>query len=486
MELTSSANAPDLSAAAVLQLPPPTRFSWAHWVREGLRASVLLAPRIGGGQPAPWQLLVLVALRSLIDLALARLEVPGPAYFYLRGWLITWWSTAILLFIVWWILSPASASRARADQPHGVAAWFGLWMVASLPVGAVSMAMAVARARDLLPQVLLASTWQAWALYVALWSWSLAVALRLARRFGASRQGLVVLLLGLLAMGAVSEWQVQDRPWYPERAAAEEEAPKLALSQQAFEAQQAVWRQAVDALAPERAGVGDVYGLVFAPYADEDVFLRESSLVAKLLADRFDAQGRVLHLVNHVSTVQSHPWATPLNLERAIAALAARMDLEQDVLVIYLTSHGASDFKLAAQHWPLTVDPVTPAELRAALDKAGIQNRVIAVSACFAGGWIGPLASDSSLVMTAADATHTSYGCGRKSELTFFGRAVFDEQLRKTRSFEEAFAAAVPVIRQREIDAGKSDGFSNPQISVGERIKPVLASLQARLEAPKP
>jgi hypothetical protein len=84
--------------------------------------------------------------------------------------------------------------------------------------------------------------------------------------------------------------------------------------------------------------------------------------------------------------------------------------------------------------------------------------------------------------MTAADAQHTSFGCGRRSELTFFGRAVFDEQLRNTRSFEQAFAAAVPVIRQREDEAGKDDGFSNPQISVGEKIRPVLRELEARLD----
>jgi hypothetical protein len=46
--------------------------------------------------------------------------------------------------------------------------------------------------------------------------------------------------------------------------------------------------------------------------------------------------------------------------------------------------------------------------------------------------------------MTAADADHTSYGCGRLSELTFFGRALFDEQLRKTHSFEQAFAPPCP------------------------------------------
>jgi hypothetical protein len=177
------------------------------------------------------------------------------------------------------------------------------------------------------------------------------------------------------------------------------------------------------------------------------------------------------------------PWATPRNLRRAIDAVAQRMDREQDLLVIYMTSHGARDFQLAAAHPPLQVDGISPGELRTALDDAGIRHRVIAISACYSGGWVGPLASDTTLVMTAADAEHTSYGCGQLSELTFFGRAMFAEQLRSTHSFEDAFAAAVPVIRQREIDAGKSDGFSNPQISVGERIRPLLKSLAQRLDA---
>jgi hypothetical protein len=199
------------------------------------------------------------------------------------------------------------------------------------------------------------------------------------------------------------------------------------------------------------------------------------------LAERFDAGERVVHLANHPATALTHPWATRLNLERAIEALAARMDREHDVLVVYLTSHGAANFKLYAAHGPLIVDAMSPADLRRALDRADIRNRVVAVSACYSGGWVGPLASETTLVMTAADADRTSYGCGRLSELTFFGRAVFDEQLRRTHSFERAFAAAVPLIRQRETEAGKDDGFSNPQISVGEKIRPVLQELERRL-----
>ena len=452
---------------------PAARQPFAGWLREGVRAGFLLQPRLPSVPPTPGQLLTLMLLVSALELLLARFEVAGPVLFNLRGWLAPQWGTALLLLLAWWVLPP----------PRALATWFALWVVASVPANTVSQLLGIAQAHEALPLWLDGVTWAGWAVYLLLWIWVVAVAVRLASRFGADRPRQAALALGLAALFGVSAWQFPDRPWQQEAVEAEApERPALALSQETFETQQAVWDKAVASLAPQRPGVTDVYALVFAPYADEDVFLRESSMVAGLLADRFDARDRVLHLVNSPGTSDTYPWATTLNLERAIQALAAKMDREHDLLVVYLTSHGASDYQLAATHGPLHVDTVSPGELRAALDKAGIRHRVIAISACFSGGWIGPLASDTSLVMTAADATHTSYGCGRLSQLTFFGRAMFDEQLRKTHSFERAFAAAVPVIRQREVEAGKPDGFSNPQISVGEQIKPLLRSLEQRLD----
>jgi hypothetical protein len=64
--------------------------------------------------------------------------------------------------------------------------------------------------------------------------------------------------------------------------------------------------------------------------------------------------------------------------------------------------------------------------------------------------------------MTASDSEHTSYGCGRNSEVTYFGRAMYDEGIRKTWSFEDAHTAARSAIAEREKDAGKPDGYSNP------------------------
>jgi hypothetical protein len=460
------------------EMRAPERLSTVGWFREGLRSGWLLQSRVAGRQPAPLQLVLVVGAVLLLELALARLQIPGPARFDLRGWLVPAWSGGLSALLVWAALWGQRSSGA--DRPGGVGTWFTLSFAASVPLLLVGGALNIAEAHDAMPALLMSPV-PAWSLFIALIAWGALIQLWLGVQFGLRRGRLAALTTSLLALSVVSIWYFNDRPW---EAIADpgERRPRLALSQETFERQQELWEEAVDSLAPQREGVVDVYGLVFAPYAHEDVFLRESAMVADVLAGRFEAQGRVLRLLNHATTAHTLPWATPLNLQRAVAALAERMDREQDVLVVYLTSHGASNFRLAAEHWPLQVPWLTPQDLREALDAAGIRHRVVAVSACYSGGWIEPLAGDTTLVMTAADPDHTSYGCGRKSELTFFGRAVFHEQLRATHSFEEAFAAAVPVIRRREEEAGKPDGFSNPQISVGSRIRPVLDALARRLD----
>jgi Peptidase C13 family len=199
------------------------------------------------------------------------------------------------------------------------------------------------------------------------------------------------------------------------------------------------------------------------------VFLKEGALVADVMGARFGTGARTIRLVNHASTVDSLPWATPENLKKTLDRIGQLIDPAEDIVFIHLASHGGADGTLSAEFWPLPMDSLTGVQLRAMLDDANIALRLLSISACYSGGWIVPLSTQGSLVMTASDADHTSYGCGRKSELTFFTRALFDEQLRTTtRSFEDALSAARPIIEAREKKAGKKDGFSNPQIFAGE------------------
>lgn len=448
-----------------------------RWWIEALRAGLLLEPRSLPPAPRARMVLGLVAGISVLYIAMTRVATPGPAGFDYRVWFGAWWSPA-LVFIAAWALHVSSPEPATREAP--VARWFVLGLVAGLPVGVAGAAIAAWNAHLQWEW----PVWGQWTLFLGFIGWITAVNWRVARTLLAVRRAAVLVMVSL-ATALASSWFFPQTPWYSTASAkdADEEAAHFGLDQETFERQQALLSGQLQALPARRGAAPQLWGIVFAPYAGEDVFLRESTMVAEVLAQRFDAKGRVIQLVNHGKTVATLPWATPLNLQRTIDAVAARMDRERDVLVLYLTSHGARDFKLAAWNGPLQVEPVTPGSLREMLDAAGIRYRVIAISACFSGGWIEPLASETTLVMTAADAEHTSYGCGRKSELTFFGRAVFDEQLRRnTRSFEDAFAQAVPVIREREQKAGKPDGFSNPQLRTGTGIKPVLAQLQGRLD----
>lgn len=467
----------------------------ARWVMEGLRAGFFLSPRVAEHAPTPLQVLVIVIVFIATETALSRLEIAGPARFDVQAWLSNWWTMALYIGLAWWAFPKQTELRKDVPGMHagsrlsGIPAFFLLSLAASLPNTLLYQGLIGAIAQGWITKTVISSPWSYWFFYAVFTAWSLGVALVLMVRFVGFTWRAAVFVLAMVAATGLTTWQFDARAWQPDparNASAEAAKPRLRLTQQTLEAQQALWQRTIAAIAPERPGVTDVYGLVFAPYASEDVFMRESTMVSRLFAERFDANGRVLHLLNHASSATTHPWATTLNLQRSIEALGERMDKQNDVLVVYLTSHGARDFKLAASHGPLEVEPLSPSELRAALDRAGIRNRVIAVSACYSGGWADALASETTLVMTAADATHTSYGCGRMSELTFFGRAMFDEQLRKTHSFEQAFASAVPLIKQREIDAGKQDGFSNPQIRVGAGIVPVLKALEQRLAALPP
>lgn len=310
----------------------------------------------------------------------------------------------------------------------------------------------------------------------ALTQWRIAQALVNHRGMVAT---LVLALSGLSVLGAL--W-LRSSPWEYEPSNEPPEA-RLELSQSVFEQQQALLQSKAQDLLASDGDKPRVYGLVYAPYAGA-VFRRESALVSGVMASRFGAEGRTLTLLNDATTTATAPWATPSNLERALRAIGEKMHRDRDVLLIYMTSHGGSDHKLASQHWPLNVPDLTATEVHKMLENAGIRYSAVLVSACFSGGWIDPLKSDTRLVMTAADKDHTSYGCGARSELTFFGRAMFDEELRKTRSLEQAFAQAVSRIKQREIEAGKDDGFSNPQIAVGTGFREHWSSkVQPSLDA---
>lgn len=214
--------------------PVSARLPLRIWLLEGLRSGFFLRPRIAGEQPTPAQVAALLVILSAVEIALARLEVAGAARFDLRGWLAPWWSTAALVLLAWWTLPPRATPEGA--RPAGLAAWFALWMAAVLPANTVSQLLGIAQAHGVLPQVIESSAGVAWILYLALWGWIVGAVLRLTAHFGVDRLRLGVLGLGMMSLFALAAVQFPDRPWQAE---ATGQKPRLELSQELFEAQQA-------------------------------------------------------------------------------------------------------------------------------------------------------------------------------------------------------------------------------------------------------
>lgn len=464
--------------------PPPAGFAGMllRWLQQGAHTVMLRRPHWDGLHAHPGTILGLLAVALLLTLVLQRLWVIGPATFNGSYLLAGWLATAATAWACYALLHAADDTEP-SGAPSAAHLFSLLLAQGCLLSTAYGVFWAVViQAGGGMPEL---SPTLLWGVWISLWLW-LGAAQTLTLWRSTRRKGWALLLtVLLLAIEVVESGHKQGALWIADAdAAVAPAAPRrLDLTQELMERQPQLLAERLQTLQPQRPGIVDLYALTFAPYAHEDVFRRESGMVAEVMTQRFDTAGRTLQLVNHAETADEWPWATPLNLQRAIRRIGELIDRDEDIVFIHLTSHGARDGELAAQFWPLSVGAVTPQQLGQWLDEAGIRHRVISVSACYSGSWIAPLSGDDTLVMSAADAEHTSFGCGRASELTYFGRAMYDEQLRtQTRSFEQAHAAARPLIDRREREAGKDDGYSNPQISTGTAIRERLEKLRSRLE----
>ncbi|WP_374340129.1 C13 family peptidase [Methyloversatilis sp.] len=251
---------------------------------------------------------------------------------------------------------------------------------------------------------------------------------------------------------------------------------------QAARSEAAIYRQplllteAISRVEPGEAGRAELFLLAVAGHGAQDVFLREADKVERLFSERFGTAGHSIVLVNNPATVLDRPLATVSAIEASLRALGERMD-DEDVLFVFLTSHGAEDHRFDLSMWPWELEQLTPQRLGALLDAAGIRHRVILVSACYSGGFVAPLAGPDTLVMAAARADRSSHGCSHEADWTFFGRAFFDEALRETSSFTEAFARARAAVGTREAAEGLE--ASEPQMAIGEAIKARLDGMAA-------
>nr|WP_305906697.1 C13 family peptidase [Methylomarinum sp. Ch1-1]MDP4519395.1 C13 family peptidase [Methylomarinum sp. Ch1-1] len=263
--------------------------------------------------------------------------------------------------------------------------------------------------------------------------------------------------------------------WYQEERDNEEDPY---AEYRALNAEQILFNQArilsnhLGALQPGRKGRIDVFSVNFAGYAYQDVFKKEVEYTQDLLDRRFGARGHSIRLINHLKTYQSVPLASATNLAASLNHIGRLMNRDEDVLILYLSSHGSEDHQLAVDFWPLPLNDINPEMLKTMLDDAGIRWRIIVISACYSGGFIAPLQTDHTLIATAAASERTSFGCSHENDFTYFGEALVKDQLRYQFSFVKAFQLAAENIAKREMAEQLTP--SQPQLFIGAQMQKKL------------
>jgi tetratricopeptide (TPR) repeat protein len=217
--------------------------------------------------------------------------------------------------------------------------------------------------------------------------------------------------------------------------------------------------------------------VAFGLFGDQSVFASEAKGAAQIVASRFGNSPIIVR-----ANTKSREEVTSEIVAATLQSTAKAMNADKDILVVILTSHGSRAG--VAVKTPSRQEILSPLDLFSMLDQTRVRHRVVIVSACYSGVFIPPLADPDTLVITAADADHPSFGCRNGNAWTYFGDAFFNMALRRTGNLRDAFALASAAVRKRELQ-GHLDP-SNPQIAGGENVDRILEGQAEPADADRP
>ena len=198
------------------------------------------------------------------------------------------------------------------------------------------------------------------------------------------------------------------------------------------------------------------------------IFDREARRAAAVLAAR--GTGPSLVLSNTPGQAKSGIMASPATVAMTLAAIGKRAR-PGDLLVVYLTSHGSPEAFISMDAPRFDFGPLRASRLAQALDNAGLTRRIVIISACYAGSWIEPLANPTTIVVAAAAADRTSFGCDDSRDLTLFGESLLGELAHTELSLATAFARAKARVAASE--RAQQITPSLPQARVGAEMQGV-------------
>jgi tetratricopeptide (TPR) repeat protein len=203
----------------------------------------------------------------------------------------------------------------------------------------------------------------------------------------------------------------------------------------------------------------------FGLYGDQSVFENEVKGAAQIVGDRFGASS----VITRANTKRNEDASLEM-IATTLQTASKKMDIQNDILFLILTSHGSqAGLEVKAG---IRDETLSPLNLVTLLNDTRVRHRIVVISACYSGVFIRPLADPDTLIITAADADHSSFGCKNGNEWTYFGDAFFNTALRRAPTLRDAFVLATSLIRKRERQRGLTP--SNPQMAGGENIGHLL------------
>lgn len=331
-------------------------------------------------------------------------------------------------------------------------------------------------------QTYLNAYWANWAVFISYSIWYLLVVARLIKRFFHLTILPTIAYVLLYALFNFSPLFLlpTEALWYPVQAETNVvETPSNIDVESVYYSQNTLLDKSVSNLIEGKAGVVDMFFIGFAGDADEDVFMNETKAAQLIMDDYFNTFGRSLVLINNEDTVEHVPLANGHNLKNSIKQTAKLMDLDEDILVLFLTSHGSEDHYISANFPPFRLNNLDAETINTALNNASVKWRIIIISACYSGGFIEPLETPYTLVITAASAERNSFGCGHDGKYTYFGEAYLEKGLKETKSFIKAFDIAKEFVIKKENEEGFKN--SDPQIRIGSEIENKLNDYENKL-----
>lgn len=288
----------------------------------------------------------------------------------------------------------------------------------------------------------------------------------------ATRVGLLVLLAALLPLGLTSRASGQPAPPSGQiPTPCDQPRPKDAVVD-IWGAQDTLIGKCLAQIPAPEAGRPNIYAVAVSPHGTQNLFSREARTALQRLSAKYGgtATGGTL-LSNAPVDIMQVPNATQQTIAQVLADIGARMaPSPDDVLILYLVSHGRPDAVLqTALPGNVPILAISADSTAAALAQAHIRKRVIIISACFAASWIPALANDDTIVVTAARADRTSFGCAEDRPLTYFGDAFLNGPLAHGASLAESFEGARKTVTQLELSQKLLP--SEPQMFVGKNMQ---------------